>query len=195
MSVFTATETSIDESRRETLVSGSSVSVPVVDPHTGTVVDVGPPELPAGGTANATFSTTAEKGTAGFGNGLTTSTTVSVELRNGANGYQTQGDNLQAAGATQMAMGNTVTGAATNIVGRVMSAGAPDGTIDVSARIRISGSGDNIKVSGLGLSRPYPSVTGYAYIGMANGTVRTVELFRQDEAKPRDLTKPMRPIR
>lgn len=194
VSVFTATETTIDESRRETLISGSSVSVPMANTVAGGTVEVGPPAVPAGGEIGVASSSTAPQGTEGFGNGLTTSTTVNVELRNGANGFQVLGENLQTTGAVQAASGNPVAGAITNTAGRVVSAAAPAGTIDVSARIRISGSGDNIRVSGVGQSRPYPSVTGWAYIGMSDGSVRTVRLFRQNETKPSDLTKPMRPI-
>lgn len=182
--IVDARETSITV--QEKTIARSEASIPVA----GAISTAGGPVIPVEGavplgsaqgtgTIDVSGEGTNNPETGDFG-----TTTISVEMRNGANGFQAVGTDLKENGAFVARQ-----------AGKVIQAVAPGGTIDVSAQIQITGRGDNIAVTGSALSRPYPSVTGYAYIGMSNGTVRTVELFRQDEAHPRDLTKPMRRIK
>lgn len=112
---------------------------------------------------------------------------------NSFTGGQVLGQSIQAAGAGQIAMGNPVTGLAMVAAGSVPGA-LVKGTIDVNAQVRISGGGSNINVTGTAQSRPFPSVTGYAYTVNADGSINTKKLFYQDETQPSDLTMPMRPI-
>jgi len=191
--IISASATEIDTNVTERLVAGSTAGLPILNNEAGEVTaEVGTRTLKARGDVTDSTSSTAPRGTEGFGDGITSSTTVRIGLRNGANGAQVLANDIQASAVIQ---GNTPAGVATAIAGGIAQAMAPPGTIDVNAQIRIIGSGDNTIVTGTAQSRPFPSVTGYAYIGMANGSVRTVDLFSQDETRSSDLTKPMRPIR
>ncbi|MEQ1607088.1 MAG: RHS repeat-associated core domain-containing protein [Pyrinomonadaceae bacterium] len=185
--VLTATETSINHDVRETVKATSTVSVP------GTVTDLVP--VPTGesrGDINVSGYSTAEQGSAGFGDGRMTETVLNVGLRNGANGAQVASQSTAATAASAAAES---LGGVPAAISKTANALVPKGTIDTQARISITGSGDNIRVAATAEARLFPSVGGYAYIGMSDGSVRTITLFEHRETKPSDLTKPMRRIR
>jgi RHS repeat-associated protein len=178
--IISTTETSFDVDDRGTFLGESSVT--------------GGPSLSGRGRITSEVSSTTAQGSEGFGDGQNTSTMVRIEMTGITNGYLAAAQDVQTAGAIIGNSGSPIAGAATVIAGQVGEALAPGGTIDVSAQARITGSGDNIRVQGWGQSRPYPSVTGYAFTRNADGSITRTQLFRQDEAKPEDLRKPKRPI-
>ncbi|MBS1768298.1 MAG: RHS repeat-associated core domain-containing protein [Acidobacteria bacterium] len=184
--ILTATADNIHREVTESLITNSTVSIP------GTVTTLVP--VPTGestGEIKIGGYTTAAKGTAGFGNGRTTETILDVGLRNGKNGAQATAESAVGSGLSRAA--EAIGGVPAAAV-KIAEAQVPKGTIDVQARVKLTGSGDKTSVTARARARPFPSATGWAYIGMSDGTVKTVLLFRYDETKPSDLVKPMRRI-
>lgn len=98
------------------------------------------------------------------------------------------GKDLQTSG--QLAGG--IQGGLTTVAGAAVEAASPSGTIDGNMTVRITGNGQATLVGGE--TRGYPSYAGYAYTVGEDGKVQTQTLFRRDENKIEDLTKPMTSI-
>ena len=190
--IVSLTDSGYSQNVQEALIAPSDASIPIPLGPTAPDIGVGPPALPAEGSITSNVFSVGPYSIAGsFGDGLESSTQMRVELRDGANGYQVAARDMQVAGALA---GNPIVGAALVTAGQTMESNVPPGTIDVSVQIRITGSGNNINVGASAQSRPFPSVSGWAYTVNADGTVKITPLFRRDETKPSELTKPMTPI-
>jgi hypothetical protein len=188
--ILSATSTTIDKKVTEERVSDSVVGVTLPSSLGSYTANI---PLPATGDITSDENSTALQGTEGFGDG-NTSTMVNIGLRNGTNGGQVLGNKIIGAAIEEGLSGDDVGFYGGMALGGMIKAAAPAGTIDVAAQIRITGSGDNIRVTGHAQARLYPSVVGYAYVGQSDGSVRAILLFHHDETQPSDLTKPMRPI-
>jgi len=178
-----AKETSITYD--EKIISPSSAGIPTriaISTGGGPVIS-GDAEIPLGtlqatGRIEVSGSGTNNPETGDFGE-----TTVNVSFREGANGFQALGKDLQEGAFVARQ------------VGKVVETVAPPGTIDLNATIKITGGGANINVSAPSReARPFPSYTGYAYYYGADGKLVTQKLFYRDETVPADLPKPMTPI-
>lgn len=160
----------------EHLIAKSSVSLPV---GFGANLPLAP-DAQGAGNIDISGSTTATSKSDSLGE-----STVVVNLKNGANGFQTTGQDLKNNSRSEIG----------SAIGAVMVAGSPKGTIDGSATITITGARSSPVVNGtLAAGRPYPSYAGYAYYYGSDGKLVTKELFRKPETKPERLIEPVENI-
>ncbi len=147
--------------------------------------EAGPVSLKAVADTNVEFSNIkTEKGGKDFGEGLD----VTVSIANGANGAQVLGESIQNAAAVGMPDGDMYIAA-----GGLLKGGAPGGTIDGSATVRIIGNGEDVKWVG-GETRPFPSYGLYVYTKGNDGQTRVVYSRVRDETPPvENLEKPKTP--